>query len=161
MGVQAENWLSKHNPTTDHCECHPRSPLCPPIRGLDPFCPRRCLACMSSVTSQADRESQSGSITITQQLCVFVEDYIFKKGPGRRVRKVVWQTMKVQKAEALTPSDPAVWENQPTQCRATWLTVLLSSPQSCLSLPLPIFIPFMPRNCKRSALPSWNYTPDG
>lgn len=37
---------------------------------------------------------------------------------------------RVQKAEALTPSDPAVWENQPTQYRPTWLTVLLSSPQS-------------------------------
>lgn len=48
---------------------------------------------------------------------------------------------RVQKAEALTPGDPAVWENQPTQCGATWLTVLLSSPlYSCsFSLSLTIF----------------------
>lgn len=26
---------------------------------------------------------------------------------------------RVQKAKALTPGDPAVWENQPTQYRAT------------------------------------------
>ncbi len=85
MGVQAENWLSKHNPTTDHCECHPRSPLCPPIRGQDLLCPRGCLAYIPYVTSRAARQSQSGSITITQQLCVFVEDYIFKRtlGGGR------------------------------------------------------------------------------
>lgn len=110
MGVQAENWLPKHNPTTDRCECHPRSPLCPPIRGLDLLCHRGCLAYIPSVTSRAARQSQSGSITITQQLCVFVEDYIFKKdyGRGGGVRKVVWQTMKVltQGCRKQRPSPP-------------------------------------------------------
>lgn len=43
---------------------------------------------------------------------------------------------RVQKAEALTPGDPAVWENQPTQYGATWLTVLLSSPLYSLTLSL-------------------------
>lgn len=41
---------------------------------------------------------------------------------------------RVQKAEALTPGDPAVWENQPTQYGDTRLTVLLSSPSVFLSL---------------------------
>lgn len=136
MGVQAESWLSKRNPTTDHCECHPRSPLCPPIRGLDRHFPPACLAYIPSVTSQAARQSQSRSINITQQLCVFVEDYIFKRTLGERgpceesnVTNNEVAPPGVQKAEALTLGDPAVWENQPTQYVATWLTVLLSSPQ--------------------------------
>lgn len=40
---------------------------------------------------------------------------------------------RVQKAEGLTPSDPAAWENQPAQYGATWPTVLLLSPQSSFS----------------------------
>lgn len=40
---------------------------------------------------------------------------------------------RVQKAQGLTPSDPAAWENQPAQYGATWPTVLLSSPQSSFS----------------------------
>lgn len=93
MGVQAENWLSKHKPYEDQCECHPRSPLCPPISGLDLLCPAEYLAYIPSAISQAARQSQSGSITITQQLCVFVEDYIFKRALGGKdrgaLRKVV------------------------------------------------------------------------
>lgn len=81
MRVQAVTWLSMHNPIIDQCECHPRSPFTPPIRGLDRLCPPVCLAYIPSVTSQAARLSQSGSINITQQLCVFVEDYIFKRTP--------------------------------------------------------------------------------
>lgn len=132
MGVQAENRLYMHNPTMDQCECYPRSPLGPPIRGLDRLCPPGCLAYIPSVTSQAARLSQSGSINITQQLCVFVEDYIFKRILGERgpyeesnVTNNEVALSRVQKAEGLTLGDPPVWENQPTQYVATWLTVLL------------------------------------
>lgn len=82
MGVQAENWLSKQHPTRDHCECHPRSSLYPPIRMPDLLSPPRYLSYILSAPSQAARQLQSGSITITQQLCVFVEDYIFKRTLG-------------------------------------------------------------------------------
>lgn len=68
---------------------------------------------------------------------------------------------RVQKAEALTPGDPAVWENQPAQYGTTWLTVLLSSSQYSRglfslssSLCPAIFIPFMPKCWERSRLPS-------
>lgn len=83
---------------------------------------------MPSVTPQAARQSQSQSITITQQLCVFVEDYIFKRtlgfGGGRwvggsSVTNYEGAHSRVQKAEALTPGDPAVWENQAAQYGAT------------------------------------------
>lgn len=141
MGVQAENLLSKHNPTMDHCECHPRSPLCPPIRGLYLLCPRGCLAYIPSVTSWAARQSWSGSITITQQLCVFVEDYIFKRTLRGGVSKVVWQTMKVltQGCRKQRPSPPVTLlcgKINPHNTEQTWLTVLLSSPQYSLSLSL-------------------------
>lgn len=61
-----------------------------------------------SATSRATRQSQSGSITITQQLCVFAEDYIFKRTLGGGVRKVVWQTMEVltQGCRKQRPSPP-------------------------------------------------------
>lgn len=61
---------------------------------------------------------------------------------------------RVQKAEALTPSDPAVWENQPAQYRATWLTVLLSSSQYSRGLfslsPLLSAQPFSFHSCQRA-----------
>lgn len=172
MGVQAVNWLSVHNPTIDQCECHPRSPLSPPIRRLDRLCPPGCLAYIPSVTSQAARLSQSGSINITQQLCVFVEDYIFKRtleerGPQEEsnVTNNEVAPSRVQKAEAFTLGDPAVWENQPTQYVATWLTVLLSSPYSPFFLsPSPSELPFSFPSCQgtgRAVLPSWNYTLEG
>lgn len=85
-------------------------------------------------------QPESVSITITQQLCVFVEDYIFQRTPGggeeSSVTNYEGAHSRVQKAEAFTLSDPAVWENQPTQYGATWLTVLLSSPQYTLSFSL-------------------------
>lgn len=110
MGVQAENWLFQSNPIKVHCECHPRSSLCQPIRELDLLCPPKRLACIPSVISQAARQSQSGSITITQQLCVFVEDYIFKRAPGEEgwdaeesgVTDYEGAHSRVQKAEAPT-----------------------------------------------------------
>lgn len=74
------------------------------------FCPPKCLAYIPSVISRAARQSQSGSITITQQLCVFVEDYIFKRTPGEEgwgaeessVTDCEGAHSRVQKAEAPT-----------------------------------------------------------
>lgn len=110
MGMQAENWLSRRSPTTDQRECHPRSPLRPPVGALDVLVPPSCLAYIPVCYLPAARQSQSGSITITQQLCVFVEDYIFKRTLGEEegVRKVVWQTMKVltQGCRKQRPSPP-------------------------------------------------------
>lgn len=130
---------------------------------------------LPGATSQAAGQSQSGSITITQQLCVFVWDYIFKKtlGGACGVRKVVWQTMKVftQGCRKQRPSPPVTLlcgKIDPHNTRATWPAVLLSSspvfPWSfSLSFPLSltIFIPAMPRLRERSKLPGWNYTPEG
>lgn len=60
--------------TVDNCECHLRSPVCPPMRIAQLLCPHGCLAYIQSVTFQAGRQSRSWGITITQQLCVFAED---------------------------------------------------------------------------------------
>lgn len=66
---------------------------------------------------------------------------------------------RVQKAEALTPGDPAVWESQP---RATWRSVLLSCPRIFspvfLFPHITIFIPFMPGRWEGTMLPNQNYT---
>lgn len=112
MGVQAENWLPQPNPIKVRRECHPRSLLCPPIRELSLLLPSQVLGLLSylSVISRAARQSQSGSITITQQLCVFVEDYIFKRTPGEEgwgaeessVTDCEGAHSRVQKAEAPT-----------------------------------------------------------
>lgn len=129
------------------------------------ICPPGCLAYIPSVTSRAARQSQLGSITITQQLCVFVEDYIFKRtlegGEESSVTNYEGAHSRVQKAEALTLGDPAVWENHPHTMRhnmAEYVVVIYSVFPRSFSISfspcLTIFIPFMPKRWERSMLPS-------
>lgn len=160
MGVQAENWLSEHNPTKDHRECHPRSPLCPPIRELDLLWHPECLAYIPSVTSYAAGQSQSGSITITQQLCVFIEDYIFKRTPGGEGRRAQESSVtdyegarsRVQKSRGPHPWWPCcVGKSTHTMCgnMADCVVVIslvfLCSFSLSLSVSLTTVIPFMQR----------------
>lgn len=71
--MQAENWLSKHNPTHGSSKMSPQvTTLSTTQSWIDWALPRAWLT-----SFQAARQSQSRSINITQQLCVFVEDYMF------------------------------------------------------------------------------------
>ena len=138
----------------DHRKCHPRSPLRPPIGGQDGLCPPRLLGSRPvCYFYKVARQSQSGSITITQQLCVFVEDYIFKRtlvepaegGEESSVTNYEGAHSRVQKAEALTPVTPLCGKIQPHNaeqhgglCCCHLLSVPLAfSSLSLLPSPLP------------------------
>ncbi len=135
MGVQAGNWLYQHNPTEDHHSVHQSEGwVCSALAGA--WLTSRLLL------PKAGRQSHLGSITITQQLCVFVEDYTFKRalggGWGEQCDKLWRCSLKGAKSRGPHPRWPCcVGKSTRTMQQHGWLCCchLLYVPSLFLCLP--------------------------